>query len=70
MLWVQMPVTSQNVQCGFSKPFDVQVAGIKLNRKILQNSKHEQFKMSSEMCQLIYYDMMHIGMSHECRRKL
>ncbi len=46
-LWVQISVGSQNFQCVLWKPFHVQVAGIKLNQKILQNSKHKQFKMSS-----------------------
>ncbi len=48
-LWVQIPVSSQNFQCILWKLFDAQVAGIKFNQKILHNSKHEQFKMSSEM---------------------
>ncbi len=49
---------SQHFQCVFSKPFDAQVAEIKLNQKILQNSKHEQFKMPSAMspADILWYD--------------
>ncbi len=49
-LWVQIPVSSQKFQCYFSKPYDVQEASIEIiNLMILQDSKHEQFKMSSQM---------------------